>query len=145
MADAADPEKECEQVLNAVLPLAEQMLNRDRGFLPFGGTLSAEGEITCTGGWSGDDRPDAEEAVEMLQEDFRSGARSGEYKATALVCDVRAVFPDEESERDAIAISLDHRADWSIVLLFPYAFGPDGEVVIDDPFSVTGEDVVFSD
>lgn len=139
-----DPELECAKVLNAVLPLAEQMLTTHRGFLPFGGTLSTDGEITCTTGWTGDEQPEPIEVVELLYEGFRAGAQRGDYRATALVCDIRTIPPDKESEQDAIAIALDHRADYSRVVIFPYAFTSDGELDIDDPFAVQGEAKIFS-
>ena len=38
---------------------------------------------------------------------FVEGARRGEYKATALVYDVRVKLPSTEEKSDAIAVSLE--------------------------------------
>jgi hypothetical protein len=42
------PREECEDLMNAVLPFAKQMLSQHREFFPFGGTMSPSGEITHT-------------------------------------------------------------------------------------------------
>jgi hypothetical protein len=43
--------KECEKLLNALLPLAERMLKEYGEFYPYGGYMKPSGEIRA--GWSG--------------------------------------------------------------------------------------------
>ena len=72
-----------------------------------------------------------------------AGAESGEYRATALVYDVLTTPPGKENKPDAIAVALDHRDDYSVVVYFPYSFDSNDELVVDDPFAVECEGGVF--
>lgn len=140
----SDPKTECEDVMNAVLPFAEEMLTKHREFYPFGGTMSANGEIGHIGGWTGDEHPASTELIELLENAFRTGAARGEYKATALVYDVQTVPPGKQDKQDAVAVALDHRDNYSVVVVFPYSFAPDGQVDIEPPFAIKGENKIFA-
>ena len=52
-------------------------------FFPFGCTMSADGEIAHSAGWTGAEQPTSAEVIELLNDGFRNGAQRGEYKATA--------------------------------------------------------------
>ena len=140
----ADPKTECEELMNAVLPFAEEMLTKYREFFPFGGTMSADGGIAHTGGWAGDEHPASTEVIELLEKQFRALAQSGECKATALVYDIRTIPPGKEEKQDAIAVALDHRDDYSVVVFFPYSFTSGGHLEIESPFATRGENKIFS-
>ena len=142
--EMTDPKAECEDVMNAVLPFAEEMLTKHSEFFPFGGTMSADGEIAHTGGWTGDEHPASTEVIELLENGFRAGAARGEYKATALVYDIRTIPPGKEEKQDAIAVALDHRDDYSVVVIFPYSFTLDGQLEIEAPFATRGENKIFT-
>jgi hypothetical protein len=43
------PKADCEALMNAVLPFAEQMLDRHGAFHPFGGAMGADGEVAAAG------------------------------------------------------------------------------------------------
>jgi hypothetical protein len=138
------PKEECEELMNAVLPFAQEMLSKHREFYPFGGTMSPSGEIGQVGGWTGDEHPPSSELIKVLEEGFREGAGLGKYKATALVVDVRAVPPGKSAKQDAIAVRLDHRDNYSVQVIFPYSFGPSGALQLEDPFAVPGEGRIFA-
>ncbi len=139
-----DPKSECEEVLNVVLPFTGDMLAKHREFFPFGGTMSVDGEITHTGAWTGGENPPSADVLELLENGLCAGAKRGEYKATALVYGIRTIPPGDEEERDAIAVALDHRDDYSGVVIFPYAFTSDGGLLIESPFAIPGESKIFS-
>jgi len=143
-AQMTDPKSECEDLMNSVLPFAEEMLTKHREFFPFGGTMSADGEISHTGGWTGDEHPASTEVIELLEKGFRAGAGRGEYKATTLVYDIRTIPPGKQDKQDAIAVALDHRENYSVVVVFPYSFTPDGQLDIETPFAIKGENKIFS-
>jgi hypothetical protein len=129
--------------MSSVVPFAEEMLARHREFYPFGGTMSASGEIAHMGGWTGDEHPPSEEIVALLEDGFREGAVQGRYKATALVVDVLVIPPGKSVKQDAIAVRLDHRDSYSVQVLFPYSFSSSGELLVEDPFAVKGEGRIF--
>jgi hypothetical protein len=137
------PKEECEDLMNAVLPFAKQMLSQHREFFPFGGTMSPSGEIAHTSGWTGAEHPPSSEVISILNGGFRAGAVAGTYKATALVYDVRTVPPGATAKQDAIAVNLDHRGDYSVVVMFPYVFSSAGELVVSAPFASPGARAIF--
>ena len=140
----SDPKAQCEDVMNAVLPFAEEMLTKHREFYPFGGTMSADGEIAHTGGWTGDEQPESSEVIDLLEKAFRAAAARGEYKATALVYDIRTIPPGKHDKQDAIAVALDHGDKYSVIVIFPYSFAPNGQLEIDAPFASQGENKIFT-
>jgi hypothetical protein len=62
----------------------------------------------------------------------------GKVKATALVCDVRVVLPGTSEKSDAIAVALDHKDKYSVVVMFPYVLHA-GKLTIGTPFAQKGE------
>lgn len=140
----SDAKVESEELMNSVLPFAVEMLTKCREFFPFGGTMSGCGEIRHAGGWTGEKRPASTEVIELLETGFRAGAQNGEYKATALVYDIRTIPPGKEEKQDAIAVALDHREGLSVVVIFPYSFGFDDQLEIEEPYAAEGENKIFS-
>jgi hypothetical protein len=132
----SNAEFECEELLSAVVPFAEQMLIKNREFFPFGTTLASDGQLAHAAGWTGEEQPSSAELIALLQSGFQKGASNGDYKATALVFDVRTMPPGKEVKQDAIAVALDHRDAYSIVVYFPYFFASTGELNIENPFAV---------
>jgi hypothetical protein len=131
---------DCEALMSAVLPVAEQMLLEHGALQPFGSTMSSAGQIAQVGAWR--DTPSASNAqlIADFETSFRDGAQRGELKATALVHLVPAVAP---STGDAVAVRLDHRDDYSIIVTFPYRFAKAGELVIEEPYAGVGESLIF--
>jgi hypothetical protein len=136
--------EDCETLMNALFPFAEQMLSKHGEFHPFGGAMSPSGEIVHTAAWTGDESPRAEELLEMMEEGFRAGAAAGEYKATAMVYDILTVPPGKTTKQDAIAVALDHRDGYSVVVIFPYTRSPFGKLKVQEPFATEGQGRIFS-
>ena len=137
------PKEDCEDLMNAVLPFAKQMLSQHREFFPFGATMSTSGEIAHSAGWTGTEHPPSNDVIALLNDGFRAGAVAGKYRATALVYDVRTIPPGATVKQDAIAVNLDHRGDYSVVVMFPYVFSSAGDLVVSDPFASEGARAVF--
>jgi hypothetical protein len=143
------PQEECEHLMNAVLPIAEQSLTDRREFYPFGATLSARGGVALLDAWMGAEHPPADDALAALEETFRDGAAKHRIKATALVVDVLLVPPGKRTQRDAIEVRLDHRDGYSVRIVFPYSFPArasgldEGSVVLEEPFALQGEWKIF--
>ncbi len=135
--------EECESLMNSLMPFAEQMLTKHREFFPFGGTMGDDGEIKPVAASTEDEQPPSAELIELLNGAYRQQAQAGQVKATALVYDIQTIPPGKEEKQDAIAVSLDHRDDFSAVVVFPYAFDSDGALEIETPFAVQGENKIF--
>jgi len=133
---------ECEALMNSVLPFAKQMLDRHGEFYPYGAAMRANGEIVSVAGYEGHEHPQSNDVIRFLKAAFTAAAKNGQYKATALVYDVRATVPSTGEKSDAIAVSLNHRDGYSIVVLFPYKV-MNGLAETDTPFAQKGEADIF--
>lgn len=138
------PKEDCEDLLNAVLPLAQKYLADHGEFFPFGATLSTDGKQAITMAYDGTERPPSQPLIELLQDEFRQGAKGGKLAATALVYDVLVVPPGASAKTDAIAVELDHRENYSVIVFFPYVIKPD-QVVLGAAFANSGEHAIFGE
>ena len=138
----SDAQSEAEQLVNAVLPHAEGMLLAHGEFFPFGGAMTLDGDIAeLAVGEEHRDSP-VEEIVDALKTQLRSGAESNSYRATALVFPIQAELPGATGETDAVAIALDHQANFSVVLFIPYAL-TEGAVEFGEAIAQQGENDIF--
>jgi len=135
--------EECEALMSAVLPAAEQMLSEHHVLHPFGCTLSVDGRIVQVGGHSPASAADDTSSIAQFREAFRDGALRGELKATALAYSAEGAVPGKLASQRAVFVHLNHRDSYSIVVTFPYYFSAQGELVIEEPFANDGEHDVF--
>jgi hypothetical protein len=133
---------DCNQLLNAALPFAEQMLREHGEFLPFGAQMLPDGEIVSVAVDDGEDHSRSQNLIDALQTAYKAGAADGEFVATALVYDVRVVPPGASEKTDAIALNLDHRDSYSVTVFFPYIL-KDGEPEVGDAFASGGDYSIF--
>lgn len=136
--------EECEDLMNSAVPFARQMLAQHREFFPYGEAMTADGQIVAIAGDTGEEHPASQAVIDVLEKGFQEGARVGRYKATALVVDMRVVPPGKDVKQDAIAVRLDHRDGYSVVVVFPYSIAAGGEVTTEPPFAVKGEQRIFA-
>jgi hypothetical protein len=139
---ANHPKVDCEALMNSVIPFAEQMLSSHGEFLPFGGAMRSSGELVSVAGYDGDERPQSSDVIRLIKEGFIEAARQGQFKATALVYDVRTVVPSTGNKSDAISVSLNHRDSYSVVVIFPYKID-NGKPTVGDAFAQKGEADIF--
>jgi hypothetical protein len=140
MANCKD---ECEALMSALLPVAERMLSEHHALRPFGCTLSANDQIVQVGGFGAVAAVDDAALIAQFRASFRDGAARGELKATALSYSAPSAVPGQGAARDAVFVHLNHRDNYSLVVTFPYHFGAEGELVIEEPFANDGEYDVF--
>lgn len=134
---------ECQDLMNAALPLAHQMLRENGEFFPYGAALTKDGEIVNMGAHDGREQPPSADVIRLLKQAFVMGAKSGDYQAAVLVCDTRVILPSTGEKSDAIAVYLDHRDDYSVVVLFPYQLS-DGQLSFGEVFAQEGAADVFT-
>jgi hypothetical protein len=146
MTTTQQPKADCEVVMNFGLPLAEELLKLHGEFLPFGAAMRPNGEIVCLGAYDGREVPSFAGAfadgIRSLKDAFIAGAWRQEYMATALFYEVAFMLPSSSERRDAVAVSLNHRDGYSVIVLLPYQI-KDGDVVYDAPHAQPGEADIF--
>ena len=136
--------KEDSQVLmESVLPLAEKLLSEHGEFFPYGGAMKPSGEIVSVAAYDGDEHPPSAELIKLLQDSFKASAKNKEYKATAVVYDVRVQLPESGEKSDAIAIALDHETGYSVVVLIPYNISND-QISYGTIFAQAGKNNIFN-
>ena len=137
------PKDELQELMNAFLPHAQQLLAENGEFYPFGGAISSKGEIVAVAAHDGDEHPPSQTLIDLLVEVFKAQAKEGTYRATAIVYDVRVVPPDSEEKSDAICLDLDHVDGLSLTAMLPYSFNADGEIVYTNLFAQAGNGKIF--
>jgi hypothetical protein len=137
-----DAKGECEVLLNEAMPFAEKMLREHGEFYPYGYELNPAGEVKLVAGYTGTDRPKSQLIIDLLIEGFKQGATAGRIKATALVYDMLVVPPGTSIKSNAIAVALDHRDQYSVIVIFPYVLNH-GNLTVGVPFAQRGEFRIF--
>ncbi len=138
----SDAQREAEELVSAVLPQAEGMLLAHGDFSPFAGAVTLDGEITQLAVDEEHRDSSIEDVIEELKGKLRSGADTNTYRATALVFPIQAQLPGADDETEAVAIALDHQANYSVVLIIPYVLS-DGAVEFGEAVAQQGEDDMF--
>ena len=139
----ANPKADVEELMNSMLPFGQQMLEKHGEFIPYGAAMTSANEIVSVAGYDGDEKPLSQDIIELLKEGFRSAAEKGEYIATALFFDVRVTLPGSNEKSDAIAVALDHKENYSVIVLFPYQL-VNSEVLFGEIFAQEGANEIFN-
>jgi hypothetical protein len=132
-----------EELLNALLPFAQEMLAKHGEFYPFGASIDAAGEITAQAAELGEENPDSHEVIDMLIAGMRAEAQRGEIRAAGICYDSRVVPPGKTEKTDAIACRLEHENGEAVQTFVPYRKGLLGRYKYDDLIASEGERAIF--
>jgi hypothetical protein len=142
-ASVMTPKQESETLLNGVLPFAEKMLREHGEFYPYGGYIDNEGKIVYVGADDPDtDYPKSSDLIYVLRSSFREMVSSSKCRAVAIVFNVKVKLPVSNIESDAIQVCVDHIANYSAQVFFPYRISQ-GEVVYGETFAQEGKHDIF--
>ena len=137
------PHPDLEELLNALLPFAQEMLAKHGEFYPFGAAIDISGEIAAQAAEPGGENPDSNEVIAMLVAGMREEANRGEIRAAGICYDARVVPPGKTEKTDAIACRLEHASGEAIVTFVPYRKGFMGRYKYDELFASAGEQAIF--
>jgi hypothetical protein len=102
-----------DELLNASLPFAQQMLDKHGEFYPYAVTITASGETLLVAGEPGQgEHPNNADILQVLVEGLR--ARRDALRAAAMVSDVRL------SDSDAVRVEVEHEEGPAIAAFLPY-------------------------
>jgi hypothetical protein len=138
----AEPREEIEQLLNYLLPYAEQMLSQHGEFYPYAATMDAGGEVQAVSA-AGDERPDVGDVLLALHAELREQAAQGSIRASGIAADVTLTDPDSGQETDAVQLELDHAEADAVDVYVPYTSGDEG-VMFGDLVAASGQAPIFS-
>lgn len=122
-------------VLNAVLPLAQQMLAKYGEFYPIGAAVNMEGQPGLVGCMPESEHPESEEVIELLLAELRGQALKHEIRASAMCFDGSATPPGEAAPMDAICAHLEHESGECLAVFLPYRKEISGQVTYGELFA----------
>jgi hypothetical protein len=110
------------QLLNALLSMAEMLLTKQGEFYPVGAIMLSDGEIRDVGAKiEGDEHPPSQSLIDLLTENFQKEATKGKLRAAGICYDVRTVPPSKDQKQDAICCGLEHCLGEAVDVFKPYA------------------------
>jgi hypothetical protein len=140
----AEPTDEIQELLNFLLPHAEQMLNEHGEFYPYAAALDSDGQLNAVDAEvDDDDSPDVGDVLFALHEGLREQAAEGAIRATGIAADVTLTDPDSGETTDAVQVELDHANADAVDVFVPYETEVDG-IKFGELVAAEGREPVFS-
>jgi hypothetical protein len=132
-----------DELVMPLLGLAENMLENEGEFRPFGARLAAGGQLALVDVAPTLKEPTNPLIIDALYATFRLEARTGTIRACAVCWD--ALVPRREGGglMDAIAIGLEHRDGDPTIVLCGYERDAYGDIQFEDPVTAAGRRHVF--
>src|SRR6266536_26149 len=132
-----------ENVLNAILPFAQQMLAKHGEFYPFGATMTMAGQIVAEAASDGHEHPKSQTLIDLLIQGFRSEALAGQIRAAGICYDVRTIPPGQTEKTDAICVGLEHNTGQCVSVFLPYKKGWFGKIQYGQLFASSRDPQIF--
>ena len=139
----AEPTDEIQEILNFLLPYAEQMLNQHGEFYPYAAALDADGELNAVATDVDDGSPDVTKLLLALHQGLRERAADGAIRASGIAADVTLTDPDSGETTDAVQVELDHADADAVDIFVPYETEAEG-VKFGELVAAEGREPVFA-
>jgi hypothetical protein len=110
---SAEAQADMDNMLDAALPFAQQMLAKHGEFYPCAVSMSAGGEVAMVAADVGKEKGASLDVLALLYEGLAS--RAQELRAAAIVSDVKI-----GSGEDAIRVEIEHREGGALAVVLPY-------------------------
>ncbi len=126
-----------DQLLNALLPFAQQMLAKHGEFYPFGSSMKPAGEIVAVGvgAHDGGEYPPSQRLIDQMTGAFRQQASAGQLRAAGICYDVRTIPPGQTEKCNAICAGLEHQSGQAVDVYVPYKRGWFGKIQYGELFA----------
>ncbi len=119
MEDDRPPDRRhLDDLLDAMLPFAHQMLDKNGEFFPFGAAMGRDGKITMVAGDAVSEHPPSEQVMETIRRGMRR--KREECLAVGVCYDVSVRATADTQSTDAICVSLEHRDGMAVDVFEPY-------------------------
>jgi len=124
-----------DELMNALLPFAQQMLAKHGEFYSYGSTITPGGEVVTQAAYDGDQHPPSQQLIDLMTQAFRLQAAAGQIRAAGICYDARTIPLGETKKTDAICLSLEHQAGESVNVYLPYKKGWFGKISYGELFA----------
>jgi hypothetical protein len=127
---------ELNELLNALLAMAQMLLAKQGEFYPIGAIMLSDGELRHVGGKiEGNDHPESQDLIDLLTETFRKEAAKGKLRAAGICYDVLTIPPGKDRKQDAISCGLEHCLGETVNVFTPYLRTADGNFQYEEGFA----------
>ena len=130
--------EECEWLLNFLLPFADEQLEKNGAFLPFGAVLKSSEYAVATAAAS----EEAANGMDILIHAHREMASNGEILASGIAY-IAEITLEDGRKTDAVVVSLEHLSGYSVVVLQPYSFDALNRFIPEDLLAHEGMHRIF--
>jgi hypothetical protein len=135
--------QESEALMNALLPLAEKLLQQHGEFYPYGGYIKPDGTVVEVGASDPDsDHPKSKDLIYVLRDSLHDLALRNQCKAVAIVFAVTVTLPNSDLKSDAIQVCVEHSDGYSAEVFFPYELS-ENKVLYGKIFAQQGKADIF--
>lgn len=137
---------DADRVLNASISLALDKLVQQGEFYPFGVAITREGQIAVLTTQEMA-RPTSDAFLGALHDALSDGARSGSFRATAIVADFSFERTRQTGEHDAVRVAVESADGEAMTCYLPYTLVTPGgtrDVRPGQPFAQRGERSIFT-
>ena len=136
-----NPQYECEDIRDELLAAVEQTLIKKKDFQPIGAVKKQEGTIVLTS--VNEEGPsDKQSDIGALIRAYKQMARRGEIKACGIAWKT-SITDAKGKKKDVIAISLEHRCGYSVIVGEPYKLTLFRKLIKEEIFTQEGRHDVF--
>jgi hypothetical protein len=126
-----------DQILNALISFAQQMLTKRGEFYAFSFSMGLDGKIIPNVEYNGDEHPLSQQIIDLITHTFRNSVINGEIRAAGICFDVRVIPPGQSNKTDAICAGLEHINGDAIDVYLPYKKGWLGKVTYGELFATS--------
>jgi hypothetical protein len=123
------------QLLHALVQMAQHLLPKQGEFLPFAATISSDGKVDYAGAYTGEEFPGAQPLLEMLRAVLRQSAADQTIRAAGICYDGLTIPPGQSEKTDSICCSLEHRNGESVSVFVPYRKDRAGQFIYGEIFA----------
>jgi len=132
-----------DQLLNTLIPFAQEMIAKHGEFFPFGSSIGMDGKIHIDNPYEDNNSPTSQLIIDLITQAFRRSALDGKIRAAGICYDVRTIPPGKNKKTDAIWISLEQRTGEAVDVIVPYKKGLFGKYSYGKLFAADREPMFF--
>jgi len=132
-----------EELLNFLVPFAQEQLSKHGEFYPFAASVAQDGQVQPSMAYDGEEQPETQEVIDLLVQGLRGEAAAGRIRASGICLDIRTIPPGSKEKTDAICVRLEHESGEAVHIALPYKKGLLGKYKYGELFATAGDPEIF--
>ena len=136
-------QEDLEELLNFLIPCAQQFLAKSGEFYPFAASMTPDGTVRQNMSGTGEEFPNSDKLIAILIDGFREEALVGRLKATGICYDARVLLEGAKERTDAICVRLEHADGDAVEIVLPYTGASAGAITYDELVMTSAKGEIF--